>query len=184
MNRNPRRILDFSEKMERLKSVQRKGWIRAGVRESESVADHSYACAMLAMIVGDLLGLDTELLIRMALLHDLPESVTGDLTPRQKKKLGIRAGMLEKQAAINAIAPLPSKMRRKYLALTENYRRQHSEESRLLKDLDKIEMSIQAIRYIREGYAAKNMVKFLKSAEKNLTTDIGRLMYEALKSGA
>jgi putative hydrolase of HD superfamily len=168
--------------MEKLKRIQRKGWLRAGVREPESVADHSYACAVLSMIAADLCGLDTERLIRMALLHDLGESVTGDLTPRQKKNLGAQFRTFEKRATINAVARLPFRMRKEYHRLMEDYQKQRSEESRVLRDIDRIEMGLQALAYIREGYSSKNMAEFLKSAEKDLSTDIGRSLLEAVKS--
>lgn len=174
-------ILKFTRKAQRLKRIQRKGWVRAGVKKPESVADHSYACAMLSMIVGDLYGLDTERLIRMALLHDLPESIMGDLTPRQKKMLGFHTGKLEKRAATATMTPLPSRTKRRYLALIDEYGKQASKESRLLRDIDKIEMSLQALAYIKEGYAARNMTEFLKSTEKDLKTNIGRALFETFR---
>jgi putative hydrolase of HD superfamily len=176
-------ILHFSRKMERLKRVERKGWIRAGVKRPESVADHSYACVMLSMIASDLCGLDTEHLVRMALLHDLPESVTGDLMPQQKEKLGHKVVVLEKRAAIGIMASLPSRISRKYLSLMDEYWKQRSEESRLLRDIDRIEMSLQALAYVKNGHSAKSMAEFLKSAEKDLRTNVGRSLFEALRSG-
>jgi putative hydrolase of HD superfamily len=176
-------ILAFSKKVERLKRIQRKGWVRAHVKKPESVADHTYACAMLSMIASDLGGLDTERLVRMALLHDLPESITGDLTPRQKQKLGHKVALLEKRAAIDTVASLPSRISRKYLSLMEEYWKQRSEESRILRDVDKIEMSLQALAYVKDGHSVKSMAEFLKSAEKDLKTDVGKALFEALRSG-
>ena len=65
------RFVDFAENVSKLKRIARKGWVsQVGVEKPESVADHSFACAILAMCLGDLKGLDTEKLIRLALLHD------------------------------------------------------------------------------------------------------------------
>ena len=70
-----------------LKKIPRQGWIdKAGISESvdpESVADHSnqYSVAVMAMLFGDNAKMDTCKMIRMALLHDIAESITGDLTP-------------------------------------------------------------------------------------------------------
>jgi putative hydrolase of HD superfamily len=175
-------ILDFSKKMQRLKGIQREGWIRAGVKNPESVADHVYACAVLSMIVGDIHKLDTERLIRMALLHDLPENITGDFTPREKQKLGRQARILEKRAASATLNTLPAKMRRKYLALMDEYWKQESDESKILRDIDKIEMALQAVRYVREGYPRRNLAEFLNSAGKELKTSVGRAFFEAATS--
>ena len=182
MNRKTVGILGFSKKMQRLKHVRREGWVRAGVKNPESVADHTYACAMLSMIVGDVYRLDTERLIRMALLHDLPESITGDLTPRKKEKLGCQARILEKRAASAILETLPTKIRRKYLALMSEYWNQESNESKILRDIDKVEMALQAVRYMREGYSQRNMAEFLNSAGKDLKTSMGRAFFETVKS--
>ena len=65
-----------------LKKIPRQGWIdKAGISNPESVADHSYSMTVMAMMFGDNAGMDTCKMIRMALLHDIVESITGDLTP-------------------------------------------------------------------------------------------------------
>ena len=68
--------------IEDLKTVKRKGWvIRSKVKEVESVADHSYAATSIAMIISDLVGTNTEKVMKMMLIHDLPEGIIGDLVP-------------------------------------------------------------------------------------------------------
>ncbi len=181
-NRAANFVLAFQDRVQRLKGIRRRGWINAGLSDSESVADHSFACAMLSMIVGDSCGLNTERLIRMALLHDLPESITGDLTPLQKRTLGPQFVARERRAANAALSSLPPRTKRKYLSLIDEYRKQRSAESRVVRDIDKIEMSIQALAYIDEGYPAKRMVQFLNSAEKDLKTDVGKALFKVLRS--
>jgi putative hydrolase of HD superfamily len=134
------------------------------------------------MIVGDIHKLDTERLIRMALLHDLPENITGDFTPRKKQKLGRQARILEKRAASATLDTLHTKMRRKYLALMNEYWNQESNESKILRDIDKIEMALQAARYMSEGYSQSNLAEFLNSAGKDIKTSMGRAFFEAVKS--
>ena len=68
----------------RLKQIKRTGWINAGLTQSESVADHTYRTTMLSMIFADIESLNTLKILRMSLLHDLPEAIIGDLTPSQK----------------------------------------------------------------------------------------------------
>jgi putative hydrolase of HD superfamily len=64
-----------------LKNVKRTGWVKSGVPELETVASHAFGVTALAMIFGDFLGLDTEKMMKMAVLHDLAESRTGDIPP-------------------------------------------------------------------------------------------------------
>ena len=66
-------ILEFLRAVGGLKGLTRRGWLEAGIKNPESVAEHSYRTAVLAMILADLQGLDAEKAIRMALLHDMAE---------------------------------------------------------------------------------------------------------------
>jgi len=75
-------IEKFFQKVLELKNVPRQGWKeKLEIDNPESVADHSYSTTVLSMILSDMKGLDTEKIIRMALLHDLAESITGDIIP-------------------------------------------------------------------------------------------------------
>ena len=75
-------IKDFFQKVLELKNVPRRGWKeKLGIDNPESVADHSYSTTVISMILSDMEGLNSEKIIRMALLHDLAESIIGDITP-------------------------------------------------------------------------------------------------------
>src|SRR5215831_5788817 len=84
----------------RLKREQRRGWTqKLGLNDVESVADHSYAVAMLSLYEGLRRGgYDLERLLRLALVHDLEEAIMGDFTPVDKKRLG-RAKLERKRQA-------------------------------------------------------------------------------------
>ena len=77
-------ILDFLKDSTNLKTISRQGWIdKLSIKNPESVADHSYSMAIMAMIISDLENYDSEKILKMTLLHDLAESKIGDLTPEQ-----------------------------------------------------------------------------------------------------
>ena len=80
-------LFDFFYIVLELKKTPRKGWKeKIDVLHPESVADHSFSAAVMAMIFSDLKKLDTEKMLKMALLHDLSESITGDFTPEEVSK--------------------------------------------------------------------------------------------------
>ena len=80
-------IEDFFQKVLELKNIPRQGWKeKLGINNPESVADHSYSTTVMSMILSDLEGLNSEKIIRMALLHDLAESVIGDIIPNDITK--------------------------------------------------------------------------------------------------
>jgi putative hydrolase of HD superfamily len=52
--------IDFLTLCHRLKTTKRKGWINQGINGPESIADHMYRMALMALIAGDLTGVDRE----------------------------------------------------------------------------------------------------------------------------
>ena len=80
-------ILNFFQRVMELKNVPIQGLKdNIGLNDVEYVAEHTYSTALLYMIFSDLHGFDTEKIIKMALIHDLAESVIGNLTHNQKPK--------------------------------------------------------------------------------------------------
>ena len=134
-----------------LKGVSRSGWVDAGVEGAESVADHSYATSMIAMLLSDAEGLDTERAVRMALMHDLAESVTGDITPSQMSR--DQKARRERRAMEGILSGLPDRLRRKYASLWQEYIEGETPEAALVHDADRWDMVLQAGRYCGRGRA-------------------------------
>lgn len=63
-----------------MQTTPRTGWVRSGVQRPESVADHMYRMAVLAVTVagGEY---DQPRLVKMAIVHDLAEALVGDIAP-------------------------------------------------------------------------------------------------------
>lgn len=135
----------------KLKRTKRTGWVEAGVQDPESVADHSYRVALLSMLLSDQHGLDTLKAVRIALLHDLAEAVTGDLTPRQKTP-GHEAEELK--AFEGLVAGLPPRQRRAYKAAMDEYAKGETGEAALVLAADRLEMVLQALEYCESGSEA------------------------------
>ena len=86
----------------KLKQLARTGWVRAGVENPESVADHSWGMAILALRLCPQ-ELDLCKVLSMCIMHDVAEILVGDLTPHDEIK-GKEKHDLER-AAMNKIAP-------------------------------------------------------------------------------
>jgi putative hydrolase of HD superfamily len=128
-----------------LKRVPRRGWVEAGIKRPESVAAHSYGLAALAMVYADLMGLDAEKAVKMAVLHDLAEAYIGDLTPRSKSR--IRKNILEavERAVVRQLlADLPRSMAENYEGLYDEFLYKRSAEARLVHRLDRRELFNEA----------------------------------------
>jgi putative hydrolase of HD superfamily len=102
--------------------------------------------AMLAMILGDALELDTEKMMRMALLHDLVESKLGDIHYESKVYLGDSAIKKAEEKAARDLLP------QDYLMLWEEFQEHKSKEAQVVSACDKLELYVQALRYEKGGY--------------------------------
>ena len=156
-------LLRFME----LKGVQRAGWVRAGVALPESVAAHSWGMAILALKLCPE-GMDLVRILKLCLVHDLPEVVVGDLTPHDDtstKAIDERAAMLD-------LAP-------EWVALFDEYEGQTSAESRFVKCLDKLDMGLQALVY--QNTQNLELGEFLTSARGPLPPELAELLDEPLE---
>jgi putative hydrolase of HD superfamily len=147
-----RKLLELVLECNQLKSIPRMGWAVRGVRDGESVAEHSYAVALLSMLLADRLGIavDREKVLKIAILHDLPEYVTGDIHAPATKMLGEDV----KEAAEERILErLFAKVEGcgGYVGLWREFADRSSVEGRLVRAADKLEMFTQAYEYELEG---------------------------------
>jgi 5'-deoxynucleotidase len=150
----------------RLKTEPRKGWTRIPrIRRIESVADHSYGVALLTLLEAENRGLNLERALKLSLIHDLEEAITGDLTPADKEKLSAeRVSFLKESARFKILGVLPSNRKRDFELLWRDLDLGLTKEARLVKDLDKLEMALQAKKYETSGAAHRQLAVFYESA--------------------
>ena len=147
----------------RMKTEERKGWRRLASKRRESVADHSYGTAMLALFEGERRGWNVGTLLKLALLHDLEESITGDLTPEDKKRRGLVRVRRERSLAVRKlILTLPLRSRESYRRLWSDLRHSRTREARLIHQLDKVELALQAREYSKR--TKSSVTDFYRSA--------------------
>ena len=159
-------LLRFWQYAAGLKRESRKGWQNKVNGRVESVADHSFGVALLALYEGERRGYNLEKILKLALIHDLEEAITGDLTPKDKVRIGPTRVEKDRDAAIRELlSKLPSKSRASYLKLWIDLRRSQSKEARLVHQLDKVEMAFQANAY-GKTIGQRKMRDFYESASK------------------
>ncbi len=150
----------------KLKAEPRRGWVRvSGVESVESVADHSFGVAILSLFEGERRGYDVGRTLKLALIHDLEEAFSGDLTPSDKRRLTAkRVGRLRESARWEILRLIPAERRMEYRALWRDLANGRTREARLVKDLDKLEMACQARKYETLGVEHRQLVRFYNSA--------------------
>ena len=167
MNKIPEKVLaDLVLHMEGLKKVSRSGWKKKGIKNPESVADHTMGVAFLSMIMAPQLKLDEKKLIKMALIHDLAETITGDIIwEKGNIKTGSEKNKLKDEDKAVRKMFSGSTFFKEYLRLWEEYRAQETKEARVIKVLDKLEMVIQALIYEKDGIRKEKLQEFWDNAE-------------------
>ena len=170
----------FSQHVIQLKSVKRAGWISTSrISSPESVADHSYSTCAISMAISDMLGLDTERVMKMSIFHDLPESIIGDYLPGQVTRKQKR---LEENRAIDVILnSIPCFLRSDYKEIWKEYVLNKTDIARLVHTVDKIEMALQARKYAGEG-CPLSMLRFFDSHKKYTKDDEHEIFSQILKA--
>lgn len=137
------RILDFVAFAERLKCELRHSWLSDGRRES--VAEHSWQMALMAMLVHRHLAtpVDIERALKMIVVHDLVEAECGDVVyfetgPRKDRKAE------RERAAIETIRRMAGPATGQELHdLWHEFEERATSEAKLVAALDHLEVQIQ-----------------------------------------
>ncbi|KAL4316052.1 hypothetical protein HN51_070016 [Arachis hypogaea] len=165
-------VIDFLTLCHRLKTTKRKGWINHGIKSAESIADHMYRMALMALIAADVPGLNRERCIKIALVHDIAEAIVGDITPSDGVPKAEKSKR-EKAALSEMCELLGGGMRAEEIKeLWEEYENNSSKEANLVKDFDKVEMILQALEYETEH--GKVLDEFFISTAGKFQTEIGK----------
>ncbi len=150
----------------KLKSTKRAGWInKVGVNDPESVADHSYSTCLVSMVLSDLLGLKTEKVLKMAILHDLAESIIGDYMPGEIGKKSKYE--LEQRAMELILQSVPASIRIKYHKIWEEYSQNRTRSANFVHLVDKLELALQAKQY-ETDHSKDLLAQLTKTSRKAL----------------
>ncbi|KAK2462253.1 hypothetical protein APHAL10511_005749 [Amanita phalloides] len=143
--------LAFFHILERLKTQKRTGWIDHNIPDPESISDHMYRMAVLAMCTADP-NLDVAKCVMMAIVHDLAEAQVGDIAPREGIPKAEKR-RLEEEAMHNFVHDMLhcSPAAQRIFALWKEYEEGETAEARFVKDLDRFEMASQALEYEKRG---------------------------------
>lgn len=112
------------------------------------------------------LPLDRDRMIRMALVHDMCETIVGDATPAMKIPKDVKA-KAENEAVTQILAPLlPSINGQEIIDLFHEYEENATPEAHFVHDLDILDMVLQAVDYKRQSGPDCDLLSFMDSAKK------------------
>ena len=182
-----------------LKDERRTGWQLRGVDDPESVAAHSWGVAYLVVAFGDrfrdeLPGVDLDRALRLAVVHDAAEALTGDVATRADETADPidreAKAAAEREAMATLADPLPARIADAFAT----YEARETPEAVLVKECDLLDTCVQAVVYEREDrydpatgdptafteYDALD--EFFATTEQRLQTDAGRVLFDRLRA--
>jgi putative hydrolase of HD superfamily len=167
-------ILDFSMQVNKLKFVKRYSELKKynkKFKEDDS-ASHSWRVALMTLLLAEKVdkSLDIKKMLEIAIVHDLAETITGDIDA-----LLIENGSVQKKdkqknemkAMSQLLQNLPSDLQEKIMSIWEDYEYGKSEEAKFVKVLDKMEAQTHIFTQdAKDKYDAPNFI--LHYADKPL----------------
>ena len=131
------------------------------------------------MVLSDMKSLDSEKVLKMAILHDWAESKIGDFMPEQ---IGYdKKSELENYAMSEILESLPQKIQNNYQGIWDEFLSRETPESKLVYELDKLEMALQAKIYEKDVDPEKVKPFIISAVEQIIDPDVKKVLMDILK---
>ena len=177
---NYKNILDFISEAGMLKQMPRSGWSVLGIKNPESVADHSFRCAVIGYLLARIEGADAYQVMFMCLFGDICEARITDLHKMAQKY--IKSHEVEDKSLGDQAKKLPKQIKDEVLGFHQDYRNQKTKESKIARDADILECLIQAKEYYEQGHLQAK--KFMQKAPKYLVMKSSQKIWELAKKSS
>ena len=162
----------FFHLLERLKTTKRAGWRRFGISDCESISDHMYRMSILTMMAPSSISSKLDILkcCRMALIHDMAESLVGDITPADpvsKAEKSRRESETMDYICTNLLGKFNGGLNGKDVRqIWQEYEDSETAESLFVHDIDKMELLLQMVEYERVHKCERDLGEFTWVAQK------------------
>ncbi len=137
---------------------------------SQSIADHSFRVAMMGYTLAKMAKLDADKVLKMCMFHDLEESRTGDLNYLQQAYVESD----DDKALKHVMDGLP--IEQDVLDIIEEFRAQETEEAKIAKDADVLEL----LFFLKEQKDKGNQQSdnWIRGTVQRLKTDIAKEIFQ------
>ncbi|KAF3768111.1 hypothetical protein M406DRAFT_355835 [Cryphonectria parasitica EP155] len=155
--------------LERLKTTKREGWRRFGIVRGESIADHMYRMAMISMFAPPSIRgrVDMHKCMKMCLIHDMAESLVGDITPvdgvakpEKNRREAATMDYITGNLLGNVWGGQGKSVAEDIRAVWQEYEDSETLESHFVHDIDKMELVLQMVEYEKRGERRLDLGEF------------------------
>ncbi|MDD5005299.1 MAG: HD domain-containing protein [Candidatus Omnitrophica bacterium] len=178
MRQTEKQILDFICEAGILKRIKRSGWWVLGIKDAESVAEHSFRCAVIGYAISKMERISPYKVLMMCLFGDIHEARINDLHKMAQRYVDFDKA--EDKAFGEQIKSLPKAIKGELTYLYKEYKMQKTKEGIVARDADILECLIQAREYQEHGF--KLASKFMKKAPQCLKTKSARRLWQLAKA--
>ncbi|MFH1995598.1 MAG: HD domain-containing protein [Candidatus Omnitrophota bacterium] len=161
-----------------LKRLPRSGWSVVGVKNPESVADHSFRCGVIGYLLARMEGAPLDTVLLMTLFNDIHESRITDMHKMAQRYIDAEAA--EGRSFKEQIEELSGPIRKELTRIRREYVEQRTAASVIARDADILECLIQAKEYHEAGFL--QAVRFTEKAPRFLKTKSARNIWKAVQS--
>ncbi len=161
-----------------LKRAARTGWWIAGIKDPESIAEHSFRTAIIGMILAGMEGADPARVSMMCLLHDTQETRITDIPHIAKRYLTAAANT---DITADQVTACPPAVAEAITAAVAEYETGDTIEAVVARDADKLECLVQAVEYRHQG--VDTVQRWIDSSRAALKTASAHRLADAALSG-
>jgi putative hydrolase of HD superfamily len=151
-------VVDYFFEAGTLKRLPRTGWLNAGIKHPETIAEHSHRTGLIGAVLAMMEGADPAKVAFMGVIHDTQETRIGDIAYVGRRYLEAADN---RDVTNDQTAGAPSSVRDALAAIVDEIESYETLESIIHRDADKLECLFQAIEYRETGNS--NMQQFYDS---------------------
>ena len=164
----------FLFEMGYLKNLSRAGWLRLGIKNPETVAEHSFRVAIVGMALAAAEDADIGHTAALCAFHDAHETRIGDVPAVGRAYI---TTAVPEAITAHQTASLPERMAKAFQNLTAEYEAGKTVEARVARDADKLETLLQAAEYGTQGH---NTGAWRETSIAALRTDTAKRLAQAI----
>lgn len=162
---------NFLFEMGMLKRAKRTGWWIAGVKDPESIAEHSFRTAIIGSVLAMMEGADPARVALMCVFHDSQETRVGDIPHIGRRYLTSAAN---ETVTADQTANTHPAVQEGIRAVIDDYEHGQGLEVIIAHDADKLECLLQAVEYRDAGH--RNVQPWIDSSRASLKTTSAQLL--------
>jgi 5'-deoxynucleotidase len=178
-------ILHFMLRADKLKEIERTGWLIAKIQHPEHDGDHSYSTAAMSYLIAKRMRLDAERCAVIGIFHDIGEVITGDIATRYDKSLQTVPPLIKmklgRQSELKLAAILNKREKNALRAVLDEYHTQRTKEAKLVKQVDKLDYIVQIMLYHKRIKSDERVEEFFKTANSRIDIPEVRYIFEKIK---